>query len=234
MRIHRKDQELENSQFPNLMTILAVIFDLDGTVLDNEDEYGAAFRAILRLLGKKVDKKFPHIGGIGVKENWPRLLAKYKIKTKKTIDELTFETQNEYLKRISGVTFKKGFEDFISELKGSNIGTALATSNARWIIDEVSDILPLSHFFDIVTTGEEVDFKKPEPDLFLLTAQKLGVEASECLVIEDSNAGIEAAHRAGMKAVGIYRDRKHAEELKDADLLIHNFYELSPSLIAAL
>ena len=216
------------------MKVSAVIFDLDGTVLDNEDEYGAAFRAVLRLLGKKVDKKYPHIGGIGVKENWPRLLAKYKIKTKKTIEELTHETQNEYLKRIGDVTFKKGFEDFVADLKDSGISCALATSNALWIVDATSEIHPLGHFFKTITTGEEVDFKKPEPDLFLLTAQKLGVEPSECLVIEDSTAGIEAAHRAGMKAVGIFRDTKHAEELKEADLLIRNFYELSPALIAAL
>ena len=216
------------------MTISAVIFDLDGTVLDNEDEYGAAFRTILRLLGKKVDKKYPHIGGIGVKENWPRLLAKYKIKTKKTFEELTLETQNEYLKRIGEVTLKKGFENFAVDLKNSGISCALATSNAWWIVDAISEIHPLSHFFDTITTGEEVDFKKPDPDLFLLTAQKLGMESSECLVIEDSNAGIEAAHRAGMKAIGIYRDRNHAQELKEADLLIRNFYELSPASIAAL
>ena len=216
------------------MTISAVIFDLDGTVLDNEDEYGAAFRTILRLLGKKVEKKYPHIGGIGVKENWPRLLAKYKIKTKKTFEELTLETQNEYLKRIGEVTLKKGFEDFVADLKNSGISCALATSNAWWIVEAISEIHPLSHFFDTITTGEEVDFKKPDPDLFLLTAQKIGVESSECLVIEDSNAGIEAAHRAGMKAIGIYRDRNHAQELKEADLLIRNFYELSPASIAAL
>lgn len=216
------------------MSISAVIFDLDGTVLDNEDEYGAAFRTILRLLGKKVDKKYPHIGGIGVKENWPRLLSKYRIKTKKTVEELTHETQNEYLKRIGEVTFKKGFEDFVADLKDSGISTALATSNAWWIVDAISQIHPLNHFFKTITTGEEVDFKKPDPDLFLLTAQKLEVEPSDCLVIEDSNAGIEAAHRAGMRAIGIYRDRKHAEELKEADLLIRNFYELSQASIAAL
>src|SRR3970040_2908395 len=107
------------------MIVSAVIFDLEGTVLDNEDEYGAAFRSVLRLLGKKVDKRYPHIGGIGVKENWPMLLSKYKIKTKRTLEELTRETQNEYLKRLGTVTFKKGFEKFIRDLKDSSISIAL-------------------------------------------------------------------------------------------------------------
>lgn len=209
------------------MGISAVIFDLDGTVLDNEDEYGSAFRKVLRSLGKKTDKKYPHIGGIGVKENWPRLLSKYKIKTNKSIEELTRETQNEYLNLLSKVTFKKGFEEFISDLKQAGIATALATSNSWWIVEEVSDVLHIEKLFDVVTTGEEVAYKKPAPDLFTLTAQKMGCEPKQCLVIEDSVAGVEAAHRADMKTVGITRNEKHARELKDADIRIKNFYELS-------
>jgi len=216
------------------MIISAVIFDLDGTVLSNEDEYGAAFRAVLRLLGKKVDKRYPHIGGIGVKENWPMLLSKYKIKTKRTLEELTRETQNEFLKRLGTVTFKKGFENFIKDLKDSSISIALATSNAWWIIDEISEVLPINHYFEIITTGEEVEYKKPHPDIFLLTSQKLNVSADKCVVIEDSAAGIEAAHQAGMKAIGIVRDNKHRKELKDADMIIENFYDLSPGVLASL
>lgn len=216
------------------MSILAVIFDMDGTVLDNEDEYGAAFRGVLQMLGKKVDKKYPHIGGIGVRENWPHLLSKYKIKTSKTLEELAIETQKQYLKRISEITFKKGFEKFLSDLKESGVLVALATSNAWWIVDEISEILPLNKLFDVITTGEEVEYKKPDPDLFVLTAQKLSVEPQDCLVIEDSEAGIEAAKRAGMKTIGIIRNQKHANNLKDADLLIRNFYEISPEILSRL
>lgn len=216
------------------MKISAVIFDLDGTVLDNEDEYGIAFRKVLRNLGKKVDKKYPHIGGIGVKENWPILLSKYHIKTDKSIEELTRETQDAYLGLLKRVDFKKGTERFISELKESGIKVALATSNAWWIVEEVSDVLPLEDLFEIITTGEEVEFKKPDPDLFLVAAQKLGTEPSGCLVIEDSEAGIEAAQRAGMKVIGITDNPKHAEVLKNADMVIKDYYDLSPEKITTL
>jgi len=216
------------------MTLAAVIFDLDGTVLDNEDEYGLAFRKVLKSLGKRVDLKYPHTQGIGVKENWPLLLSKYKIKTKRTIEELTAQTQDAYLKLLPKVDIKKGFEGFISDLRSSGIATALATSNDWWIVDGVLAELKLERFFDVTTTGEEVDYKKPNPDLFFLTARKLGVEPENCLVIEDSPAGIEAAHRAGMKAVGIARDKKHAMALKEADLIIYNYRQLSPLKIAGL
>ena len=178
------------------MTISAVIFDLDGTVLDNEDEYGAAFRKVLLSLGKRTDKKFPHTSGIGVKENWPRLLAKYRIKTRKSMEELARETQNAYLEQLPRITLKRGFENFIEELKDSGIAVAMATSNAWWIVDEVSGSLELEGLFDSTTTGEEVAYKKPDPEIFLLTAKKLGVEPEECLVFEDSVAGIEAAKAA--------------------------------------
>lgn len=216
------------------MRISAVIFDLDGTVLDNEDEYGVAFRKVLSTLGKRVDKKYPHIGGIGVKENWPILLSKYHIKTKRSMEELARATQDAYLKLLSRVTFKKGFENFVKDLQASGIITALATSNAWWIFDEVSGELRLDDYFNVITTGEEADYKKPDPDLFLLTARKLGVAPKHCLVIEDSKAGIDAAHRAGMKAVGIFRDPKHARELREADLIIEDYSQLSAASVSSL
>lgn len=216
------------------MKISAVIFDLDGTVLDNEDEYGAAFRKVLRSLGKRVDSKYPHTQGIGVKENWPLLLSKYRIKTGKSTEELAKQTQDVYLRMLPKVTIRSGFEGFVSDLKNSGITTALATSNAWWIADEVLTELGLEDFFDVTTTGEEVDYRKPNPDLFLLTARKLGVEAGECLVIEDSEAGIEAAHAAGMKVIGIARDKKHAKILKEADLVIYNYNQLSFLKVAGL
>lgn len=216
------------------MGLTAVIFDLDGTVLDNEDEYGLAFGKVLRSLGKRVDSKYPHTAGIGVKENWPLLLSKYKIKTRKSIEELTAQTQDAYLKLLWRVKIKKGFKNFVSDLRNSGVATALATSNAWWIADEVLTELGLKDFFDVTTTAEEVDYRKPNPDLFLLTARKLGVEAGECLVIEDSEAGIEAAHAAGMKVIGIARDKEHAKTLKEADLVIYNYNQLSSLKVAGL
>jgi len=216
------------------MTISAVIFDLDGTVLDNEDEYGAAFGKVLRSLGKHVDKKYPHTQGIGVKENWPLLLSKYHIKTKRTVEELARATQDAYLQMLSEVTVKDGFEKFVKALKESGIQVALATSNAWWIVDEVKGELSLEGIFDIVTTGEEVTYNKPDPDIFILTAEKLGVERKDCLVIEDSRAGIEAAHRAGMKVVAISRDAEHARSLKEADLVIKGFRQLTSGALASL
>ena len=204
----------------------AVIFDLDGTVLDNEDEYGASFKKVLESLGAKDVSDFPHVRGIGVKENWPGLVEKYDIKTDKPSEVLARLTQEEYLKQIESVTIKDGLREFVDSLKEKGIKTALATSNDRWIVDKIFEKLRLDSFFDMVTTGEEARLKKPEPDLFLVTADKLGVTPSECLVIEDAASGIAAAHSAGMKAVGLAGEPERKKELKEADIIVEGYPEM--------
>jgi len=206
--------------------VSAVIFDLDGTVLDNEDEYGTAFKKVLESLGAKNVSDFPQTGGIGVEENWPKLLEKYHVTTNKTVEELATETQEEYLKLLPGVTVKKDLEKFIKELRKKGIKTGLATSNVWTILEKVFEALPIEGYFDGVTTGEEVVNKKPAPDLFLIAADKLDVKPEECLVIEDAPSGIEAARDAGMRVVAIARNDKLAEELKDADLVVRGYNKL--------
>jgi beta-phosphoglucomutase len=212
----------------------AVIFDLDGTVIESEDEYGSAFKDVLASLGVKTNEEYPHQGGIGVAENWPVLLTKFKIKTDKTVEELTQLTQAAYLRRIETVTLKPGFDIFVNELKQTGIKTALATSNLWEVAQVLISKLALDEFFDVVVTGENVVRKKPAPDLFLMAANKLNVNANDCLVFEDSPAGVEAAKRASMKVVGIYRSEEHKKDLIKADLLIKNFFEVTPEKIISL
>ena len=216
------------------MNVAACIFDLDGTVIADEDEYGAAFTKVLASLGAKVTSSYPHVGGIGVKENWPILLKKYKIKTKKSIDELTKETQAAYIAQLDRVSLKPGLEKFIGELRENGVATALATSNAWAIVERLMVQLNLQKYFDTITTGEEVRHKKPDPDIFIVTAEKLGVEREDCVVFEDSAAGISAAHGAQMRVVGIYRSEKHKAELKGADMLVRNFEGLTMAKISSL
>lgn len=216
------------------MKVSAVIFDLDGTVLSNEDEWGRAFGNVLRKLGVKNVSYFPHIGGIGIKENWPYLIKKYNIKVNMTLDELAALTKTEYEKLIPKVTLKKGFTNFINDLKDSGILRGLATSGSWDMLEKVFDHIDIENDFDSITTGEEVFEKKPDPQIFELSAEKLGVDPSTCLVIEDSPAGIKAAHRAGMKVVAMARDKNQKDELKDADYIISDFDDLTPEVISQI
>ncbi len=216
------------------MILSAVIFDLDGTVVSDEDEWGEAFKKVLKRLGVTVDSGYPHVGGIGIEENWPLFIKRYKIKTAKTIEELTAETLREFNKLIFSVDVKPGFEEFVMNLREGGVKTALATSSTWATVQNFFDRLKIEPYFDSVTTGEEVLYKKPDPEIFLKAAEKLGTDPESCLVIEDSGAGVEAAKNANMKVVGIARDEKHAVSLKKANLVVAAFPEITVKEIASL
>lgn len=216
------------------MKISAVIFDLDGTILEDEDEYGRAFNKVLKNLGIDSKTNFPQIKGIGVKENWPPLINKYGIKTNKLPEVLARETQDAYLFEINGITIRPGFEDFVQDLKDSGIQIALATSNTWEMVEKILSKVGLDGIFDAITTIDEVVFSKPDPSLFTITADKLGVEREECLVIEDASSGVTAAQLAGMKVVAITEKDEDEKLLANADLVVEGFTEITPKVIEGL
>ncbi len=206
------------------MQLELVIFDMDGTIVLDEGIYKLAF---LKVLDNKLHKKIDNlelIGGIGVKKEWEILSEKFKIKNK-NLDELVLLTEEEYLKHIDKIKDSPGFEEFVEELKDRGIPIALATSSSWKITDAILNKLGWENLFDAITTIEEVTVPKPDPEIFLLSANKIGVEPDMCMGIEDSEAGIEAAKAAGMQAVGITNGDIN-KELKGADLAINHFDEI--------
>lgn len=216
------------------MRISAIIFDLNGTVLNDEGVYDIAFNSILRSLGVDTSKPFPHERGIGVKENWVLLMKNLNIISDKTPEFLAAETQKEYLKNVNGTLVRPGFDEFIEDLKGSGVKVGLATSNTWEITMEVLEKTDLIDVFDSVTTTEEVQFNKPDPALFIIAADKLGTEIGECLVIEDAPSGVAAARNAGMKVIAIADDDEYAKLLEKADLVVEGFSDITPKVISDL
>ncbi|HJY98215.1 MAG TPA: HAD family phosphatase [Patescibacteria group bacterium] len=215
------------------MKIAAVIFDLNGTILDDERVYDIAFNNVLASLGVDTSVPIPHERGIGVRENWTKYRAKYNFKTDKTDEELALLTQTEYIKQLGSITLQPGFEDFLGRLKDSGVRTGLATSNTWEVTMKVLEKVNLIDAFESITTTEEVTLNKPAPDIFLVAADKLGVEGYECLVIEDAESGVAAAHAAGMKVIAIVSDG-HFERVSKADLVVERFSEITPEVIDQL
>ncbi len=216
------------------MTLSGVIFDLNGTVLDDEDEYNIAFNRVLKTLGIDTGTPIPHELGIGVKENWVKFRSNLGLHTDKSDEELVKETQEEYLKLIGEVSVKPGFEDFAKGLKDSGVRVALATSNSWQMTMRILQAVDMVDVFDSITTAEEVKFLKPDPELFLVAADKLGVERYECLVIEDAASGVAAAKTAGMKVIAIRGKRTSAKTLIKADLIVEGFSDISTKAIDRL
>ena len=154
----------------------AVIFDLDGTVLDNEEKWEEAFRAGARNNAQPTTlspQGFIHEPGIGVKPNWRKITGDEALSEK-----LTRETWVEYQKDEE-VKIMAGVEELIEEIKDKGWQTALATGTEWHVVEKELEQVNLYLAFDVTTTGDEVLAQKPDPEIYLLTAQKLGVESSE-------------------------------------------------------
>ncbi len=205
----------------------AVIFDLNGTILSDEDEYSLSFLRVLESLGVKPEKNFSHTKGVGLKANWEFFKEKYNLKTDLTLDELSNLTQIEYLSLLPKVRLRKGFVELVNNLRKIGVKIALASSNNYSVVQAVIDHFGIADFFDVITTMEEVSLSKPSPQIFTITAEKLGVEPYECLVFEDSKAGVEAAISAGMAVVGLARTKEDKEDLSDAHKIISGFSEFN-------
>jgi HAD superfamily hydrolase (TIGR01509 family) len=219
------------------MRFAAVIFDFDGTVVENEDTYTDAFIAVLKKHGvpyEVTEDRRPQIFGIGLEENWTTLHERFSLPKEVTVTQLVHETQDEYHKRLSDVRVRSGLQELINDLYEVGVVVALATSNNWWIIEDELEDLGVSRLFNTTVTGEEVANKKPEPDIFLKAAEKLFVEPEECVVIEDSKAGILAARAAGMKVIAIRNPYTPEEDAEKADLIVDGFEEINTKLLDSL
>lgn len=182
--------------------IQAVIFDLDGTILDNEKEWETAFEAVIHK-HQIPNSKFQmpngwiHEPGLGLSNNWKRIVRE------EPVEKYVMETVEEYKSLSKSLSLRDGVEELVQMVKEKGWRTGLCTGSTWSVVEKELEELSLELAFDVTTTGEEVLMSKPDPEIYLLTAQKLEAEPEDCLVIEDAIAGIRAAKEAGCKAVGL-------------------------------
>lgn len=203
--------------------IRAVIFDLDGTIIDNEGLYGKAFCAVLKKLGVSYGE-VEHTPGIGVYENWVKMKRDLDLARDPT--DLSTQTQQFFLSNLDKVKVRPGFLDVARYLKKKGIKVLLATSNTTDIGQQILTALKLETLFDATTFGGEVTHKKPAPDLFLKALEKEGLRPREAVIIEDSPAGVAAAKSTGGYVLALKTDRFNRIDLARADRIIDHFREL--------
>ena len=121
-----------------------------------------------------------------------------------------------------------GIDDVLHYLKLNKVPFSLgsASKNARLIL-ETLDLIDL---FDAIVDGNDVSTAKPDPEVFLIAAEKLGVKPKDCIVVEDAQAGVEAANKAGMLSIGI----GDANVLSEADFILKNTNELTIDFVQKL
>lgn len=209
--------------------IEAVIFDLDGCLVDSEPLSLACIADEMKFLGvadanpQEIGERFLGVSMAVIRDYVSdRMGRECPQDFQEKIEARLFEVYKTKLKRIAGA--KKMLED----LQSNSIGLGLATGGS---IPRMHKTLELSHlaefFIGIACSADEVVAGKPAPDLFLLAAERLGVNPKNCMVLEDSPHGVKGAIAAGMRPVGFVggshltgREVEHAEILRKAGAVL--------------
>lgn len=206
----------------------AVIFDMDGVILESEPLHDDAWCKVVVDRGFGTDAEMrPHLNdfrGRTEVDFFTFVRDHYNLDT--PIQEMIDQKIYVFLEMMKETSIEPmpGLTEVLDNLKGRPI--ALASSSAYPIINAIVDGLGIRDRFDVIVSGEDVENGKPAPDIFLLAAKKLGVDPSECIVIEDSRNGVKAANAAGMRSIGFRGSPSHNQDLSEADTVIDHFDDL--------
>jgi beta-phosphoglucomutase len=202
------------------LSSFAVLWDMDGTLVDSGALHRLAWRRFLRQQGQPVtDEIFEHEFGRPNEQvlptYWRHELSKAELR------RLSDEKEQCYrdLVRAEGIASPPGVLAWLARFREAGLRQALATSGCRANAELIVDLTGMRPYFSAIVASEDVPRGKPHPDVFLHTAALLGVPPARCLVIEDSTHGIAAARAAGMRCLALATT--HAmDEIQDADLAL--------------
>ena len=200
----------------------AVLWDLDGTLVDSAEFHWLSWRdtmaaegvsltyqQFLDTFGQKNDQILP--GWLGAAASLERIRAVGEAK----------EAEYRRLAQQHGLTALPGAADWIRRLRGEGWRQAIASSAPRQNIEVMLRALGVDAAFDAIVSAEDVTRGKPDPQVFLAAAARVGLPPGRCVVVEDAAAGVEAARRAGIRCIGV-----NQRVVLDADLAASSLLEL--------
>jgi len=205
----------------------AAIFDWDGVIIDSSNQHERGWQMLAAEEGRALAPGF--------------FRRSFGMKNDKVISELLAWTHNpaviqrlslrkeEYYRQImasEGIELLPGVKEWLTQLQQAGIPCAVGSSTPRLNIECVIGKLGIVDYFRVLVTAEDVTRGKPDPQVFLTAAQRLGFAPVECVVFEDAHVGIEAAKAAGMKVIALATTHP-AATLRDADVVVNNLTELN-------
>ena len=207
--------------------ITTVIFDMDGVISDSQPIHAELEELLLKEHG--IDMAAADLtreyAGVPDRQCAEIIFAKHG----KEVDLDGF-VERKWLKIMEfakgRVVAIEGVLDLIQKLKANNFQLAIASSSKPEFIDLILGELKIKDKFDVITAGNEVEKGKPNPDIFLLAAKKLGADPADCTVIEDAKHGVIAAKRAGMKCVWLNSLGQPGQNEYPADITVKSLKEL--------
>ena len=207
--------------------IRAVIFDMDGVMVDSEPIYFESNRSVFAELGFTVSHDdYAQFVGLDAGRMWAQLKALHNLPHR--VPELVGLEADGMVAGLqaAGLEPMPGLLTLIDALRSRDRRLAVASSSTRRVIQTVLAKLRLEDAFDHVISGEDVELGKPAPDIFLLASNLLEIPPAECLVIEDSANGVRAAKAAGMRCIGFRNPNSGAQDLSPADAIVESLDQI--------
>jgi beta-phosphoglucomutase family hydrolase len=204
-------------------SLRAVLWDLDGTLVDSEHYHWLAWLATMDAEGIPLTRaQFQTSFGRRNATFLPEWLGTDAGEAE--IQRIADRKEAYYrdLVRRRGCSALPGAVEWVKRLGAEGWPQGIASSAPRLNVEAVLEALQLQGWFQAIVAAEDVAVGKPDPDVFLVTAGRLGVPPERCIVVEDAAAGIEAAHRAGMRCIAVDRAGRRPE----GDLVVTSLAEL--------
>ena len=214
--------------------IFGAIFDWDGVIIDSSSHHEESWERLAKETGFTLPEgHFKR--GFGMKNeiiirnllNWsdrPEEILKLSLRKEELYREILLDWGIDPLPGVTG---------WLAKLRKLGIRCAIGSSTHRLNIETSLGMLGFGDFFSAIVTAEDVSHGKPDPEVFLTAAKRIGHSPGDCVVFEDALVGIEAAHRGGMKVVAVATTNR-IEALRAADLAVLSLDELNVDQVTAL
>ncbi|MBW8796802.1 MAG: HAD family phosphatase [Streptomyces sp.] len=200
---------------------LAVIFDLDGTLVDSEPNYYEATRQMLAGHGVTDYTWAEHERLVGISTLETVTLLRDRHGLRPPVAELLAETNRRYLELArTGTRVYPEMRKFVELLAAEGVPSAVASGSSPEAIEAILAGTGLGAYLRTAVSADEVPRGKPAPDVFLEAAHRLGAAPADCVVLEDAAPGVAAAHTAGMRCIAVPYAAAQAGLLSTADLLL--------------
>jgi len=212
---------------------LGVIFDMDGVLVDSADAHWRSWRQLAEELGASDISRAAFQASFG-RRSAEIVRGWFAVTDAGELSRLDARKEELYRTIIREcVPAMPGAVKLIEALHAAGALLAVGSSGPRENVVLICEAMGVSRYFSVMVTGEEVHRGKPDPEVFLAAAHRLGLAPEHCVVVEDAPAGVEAARRAGMRAVGL-SGLQPAEALSAADLVVDRLDRLSAETIFEL
>lgn len=214
------------------MILEAVIFDMDGVLLDSEPIHRTVDEHIYARLGIDPSLELRHqFVGMGLKAVWHLLKDEFELP--QSVEELVRLDHEIRYRSFSTypITPTLGLIPLLNDLKFNNVHLAVASSSSLELIKSNVTRLGLTSYFDVLVSGTMVPNGKPAPDIFQFAAARLEVNPEHCVVIEDSDNGLLAARRADMVGIGYANPTTFGQTLEAAQKVCAHFAELNTVML---